>query len=169
MKKKSTKLNLTEPINQKNLFGYDNYFNLFKDLYTNNKLPNCILLTGQKGIGKATFAYHFINFLLSNKLKNEYILNKFEITEDSNTYKQIKTGTHPRITTAENIKNFKRQIKMLGFSYDWDREINTTDEKYYKWTQWIFLQLYKKGLAYEAEVPVNWCPELHWSLQPGPN
>ncbi|MFL3006911.1 MAG: leucine--tRNA ligase [Candidatus Neomarinimicrobiota bacterium] len=72
----------------------------------------------------------------------------------------IKTGTHPKITTQENIKNFKRQIKMLGFSYDWDREINTTDEKYYKWTQWIFLQLYNKGLAYEAEVPVNWCPEL---------
>jgi len=72
----------------------------------------------------------------------------------------IKTGTHPRETTEENIKNFKRQIKMLGFSYDWDREVNTTDEKYYKWTQWIFLQLYKKGLAYEAEVPVNWCSEL---------
>ncbi|MBA65098.1 MAG: leucine--tRNA ligase [Candidatus Marinimicrobia bacterium] len=72
----------------------------------------------------------------------------------------IKTGTHPKITTKENIKNFKRQIQMLGFSYDWDREINTTDEKYYKWTQWIFLQLYNKGLAYEAEVPVNWCPEL---------
>ena len=72
----------------------------------------------------------------------------------------IKTGTHPKITTEENIKNFKRQIKMLGFSYDWDREVNTTDEKYYKWTQWIFLQLYNKGLAYEAEVPVNWCPEL---------
>ena len=72
----------------------------------------------------------------------------------------IKTGTHPKITTDINVKNFKRQIQMLGFSYDWDREINTTDEKYYKWTQWIFLQLYKKGLAYEAEVPVNWCPEL---------
>ena len=72
----------------------------------------------------------------------------------------IKTGTHPKDTTENNIKNFKRQIQMLGFSYDWDREINTTDEKYYKWTQWIFLQLYKKGLAYEAEVPVNWCPEL---------
>ena len=72
----------------------------------------------------------------------------------------IKTGTHPKTTTEENVKNFKRQIKMLGFSYDWDREINTTDEKYYKWTQWIFLQLYNKGLAYEAEVPVNWCPEL---------
>ena len=72
----------------------------------------------------------------------------------------IKTGTHPKITTEDNIKNFKRQIRMLGFSYDWDREINTTDENYYKWTQWIFLQLYNKGLAYEAEVPVNWCPEL---------
>ena len=72
----------------------------------------------------------------------------------------IKTGTHPKITTEENVKNFKRQIKMLGFSYDWDREINTTDERYYKWTQWIFLQLYHKGLAYEAKVPVNWCPEL---------
>ena len=72
----------------------------------------------------------------------------------------IKTGTHPKITTEDNIKNFKRQIQMLGFSYDWDREINTTDEKYYKWTQWIFLQLYKKGLAYESEVPVNWCPKL---------
>jgi len=72
----------------------------------------------------------------------------------------IKTGKHPKKTTEENIKNFMRQIKMLGFSYDWDREINTTDEKYYKWTQWIFLQLYNKGLAYEAKVPVNWCPEL---------
>ena len=72
----------------------------------------------------------------------------------------IKTGTHPSITTRENISNFKRQIKMLGFSYDWSREINTTDKDYVKWTQWIFMQLYKKGLAYEAEVPVNWCPEL---------
>ena len=72
----------------------------------------------------------------------------------------IKTGTHPSITTKENISNFKRQIKMLGFSYDWSREINTTDSEYVKWTQWIFIQLYKKGLAYEAKVPVNWCPEL---------
>ncbi len=72
----------------------------------------------------------------------------------------IKTGTHPSVTTKENINNFKRQIKMLGFSYDWTREINTTDPGYVKWTQWIFIQLYNKGLAYEAEVPVNWCPEL---------
>ncbi|MEE9166544.1 MAG: leucine--tRNA ligase, partial [Candidatus Neomarinimicrobiota bacterium] len=72
----------------------------------------------------------------------------------------LQTGTHPSSTTAKNIANFRRQIKMLGLSYDWDREINTTDPGYYKWTQWIFLQLFKKGLAYEARVPVNWCPQL---------
>lgn len=72
----------------------------------------------------------------------------------------LKTGTHPRITTKKNIATFKRQIKSFGFSYDWDREINTTDPEYYKWTQWIFQQLYKQGLAYQAEVSVNWCPEL---------
>ncbi|HJL77940.1 MAG TPA: leucine--tRNA ligase, partial [Candidatus Marinimicrobia bacterium] len=72
----------------------------------------------------------------------------------------LQTGTHPAETTAENIDNFRRQIKTIGLSYDWDREINTTDPKYYKWTQWIFLQLFNKDLAYEAEVPVNWCPEL---------
>ncbi len=71
----------------------------------------------------------------------------------------IKTGQHPRETTQENIANFRRQTKALGFSYDWDREVDTTDPKYFKWTQWIFLQLYKKGLAYLHEAPVNWCPE----------
>ena len=72
----------------------------------------------------------------------------------------IKTGTHPSVTTSQNIQNFKRQINQLGFSYDWSREINTTDPEYYKWTQWIFLQLYNQGLAYQEEVAVNWCPEL---------
>ncbi|MEM9176027.1 MAG: leucine--tRNA ligase [Myxococcota bacterium] len=72
----------------------------------------------------------------------------------------IKTGTHPRITTANNIANFKRQIQSLGFSYDWSREIDTTDPNYVKWTQWIFRKLHERGLAYEAEVAVNWCPEL---------
>ncbi len=67
---------------------------------------------------------------------------------------------HPAIITAENIKNFKRQINRLGFSYDWDREISTTDPEYYKFTQWIFLKLYEKDLAYLAEVAVNWCPAL---------
>ncbi|HXK56879.1 MAG TPA: leucine--tRNA ligase, partial [Gammaproteobacteria bacterium] len=72
----------------------------------------------------------------------------------------VETGTHPAITTERNINRFRQQIKALGFSYDWDREVNTTDPKYYRWTQWIFSQLYKKGLAYVAEVPVNWCPAL---------
>ncbi|KRM94003.1 leucine--tRNA ligase [Lentilactobacillus senioris DSM 24302 = JCM 17472] len=72
----------------------------------------------------------------------------------------LKTGHNPKDFTAQNIKNFKRQIKSLGFSYDWDREINTTDPSYYKWTQWIFEQLYKKGLAYEDEIMVNWAPDF---------
>ena len=70
----------------------------------------------------------------------------------------IKTGTHPSITTNANIENFTRQIKALGFSYDWDRCVSTCEPDYYKWTQWIFLKLYEKGLAYEAETPINWCP-----------
>lgn len=70
----------------------------------------------------------------------------------------IKTGTHPSKTTFENISHFTEQIKALGFSYDWDRCVITCEADYYKWTQWIFLQLYKKGLAYETDTPINWCP-----------
>jgi leucyl-tRNA synthetase len=72
----------------------------------------------------------------------------------------LQTGTHPAITTRKNIETFKRQIQALGFSYDWDREVSTCDESYYKWTQWIFRKLYEKGLAYMDTVPVNWCPAL---------
>lgn len=72
----------------------------------------------------------------------------------------LDTGNDPAEFTLQNIATFKRQIQELGFSYDWDREINTTDPSYYKWTQWIFIQLYNKGLAYIDEVPVNWCPAL---------
>jgi leucyl-tRNA synthetase len=72
----------------------------------------------------------------------------------------IKTGTHPQATTEKNIATFKRQLKMLGFSYDWNKEVATSNVDYYKWTQWIFVQLYNKGLAYESEMDVNWCPEL---------
>ncbi|MBU3851171.1 MAG: leucine--tRNA ligase [Candidatus Paralactobacillus gallistercoris] len=72
----------------------------------------------------------------------------------------LKTGHNPAEFTDKNINNFKRQINMLGFSYDWDREVKTSDPNYYKWTQWIFEQMYKRGLAYEAEVPVNWSPDL---------
>ncbi|MGH2319527.1 leucine--tRNA ligase [Planococcus sp. SE5232] len=76
----------------------------------------------------------------------------------------LDTGNDPAEFTAKNIATFKRQIQELGFSYDWDREINTTDPSYYKWTQWIFIQLYNKGLAYVDEVAVNWCPELRTVL-----
>ena len=69
----------------------------------------------------------------------------------------IKNKVNPKIVTAKNIANFTRQLKMLGFSFDWSREINTTDPSYYKWTQWIFLQLFKHGLAYKQEMPINWC------------
>lgn len=72
----------------------------------------------------------------------------------------ITTGNHPAQFTKMNIDHFREQIRALGFSYDWDREISTTDPNYYKWTQWIFLKLYDKGLAYVDEIPVNWCPEL---------
>ena len=76
----------------------------------------------------------------------------------------IKTGTHPRITTERNIKRFREQLKSLGFSYDWQREVDTTDPAYYRWTQWIFKTLFDRGLAYQAELPVWWCPELGTTL-----
>ena len=76
----------------------------------------------------------------------------------------IKTGTHPAVTTAANINRFRSQIKTLGFSYDWDREVDTSAEDYYRWTQWIFLKLFEKGLAYEAESPINWCPSCKTGL-----
>ncbi|MDD5344292.1 MAG: leucine--tRNA ligase, partial [Smithella sp.] len=76
----------------------------------------------------------------------------------------IKTGIHPAIVTKKNTDNFRRQIKMLGISFDWTREINTTDPKYYKWTQWIFLQFFKKGLAYKAKSYINWCPSCKIGL-----
>ncbi len=72
----------------------------------------------------------------------------------------VKTGTHPAQKTAENVAVFREQLKALGFSYDWSREVNTTDPKYVRWTQWIFLELFKRGLAYQSEVRVNWCPAL---------
>ncbi|HEX3775498.1 MAG TPA: leucine--tRNA ligase, partial [Polyangiaceae bacterium] len=72
----------------------------------------------------------------------------------------IETGNPPASTTAKNIATFKRQLTALGFSYDWSREINTTDPEYLRWTQWIFLQLFKRDLAFQAEIPVNWCPDL---------
>ncbi len=76
----------------------------------------------------------------------------------------IKNKIHPKKATDDNIANFKQQLSILGFSYDWEREINTTDPEYYKWTQWIFLQMWKRGLAYESFEPINWCPSCQTGL-----
>jgi leucyl-tRNA synthetase len=76
----------------------------------------------------------------------------------------IKTGIHPKVVTKNNTDTFRRQMKSLGFSFDWSREINTTDPAYYRWTQWIFLQLFKKGLAYKERMPINWCPSCKIGL-----
>lgn len=76
----------------------------------------------------------------------------------------IKNKVHPRAAVEKNVANFKKQLEVLGFDYDWNREINTTDPEFYKWTQWIFLQLFKKGLAYESHEPINWCPGCQTGL-----
>ncbi len=76
----------------------------------------------------------------------------------------IKNKIHPKIVTERNIKRFKEQLKSIGFSFDWSREVNTTDPQYYKWTQWIFLQFFKHGLAYKSEMPINWCPSCKIGL-----
>ncbi len=76
----------------------------------------------------------------------------------------IQTGIHPAETVAKLIENFRRQLKSFGYSFDWEREVSTTDPSFYKWTQFIFLKLYEKGLAYQKEVPVNWCPALRTVL-----
>ena len=76
----------------------------------------------------------------------------------------IKNHIHPKIVTKNNVHRFKEQLQSLGYSFDWEREINTTDPSYYHWTQWIFLQFFKAGLAYKAEMPINWCPSCKCGL-----
>ena len=76
----------------------------------------------------------------------------------------IKMGVHPAISTAQNITNIKRQINEIAAIYDWDMEVNTTDPNFYKWTQWIFVKMFKEGLAYEKEFPINWCPSCKTGL-----
>ena len=76
----------------------------------------------------------------------------------------IKMGVHPAISTAENVKNIKKQINQIAAIYDWDMEVNTTDPEFYKWTQWIFVKMFKEGLAYEKEFPINWCPSCKTGL-----
>ena len=97
------KIEIIEPKNQRNLYGYENYFNSFKNLYERNKLPNVILLSGPKGLGKSTFAYHFINFLLSSGETDEYFLKNFTINPNNLTFRLMQNGTHPNFFLLDNI------------------------------------------------------------------
>ncbi len=110
---------------------------------------------------------HFKGYVASDIISRYYRLKGFNVLHPmgwdafglpAENY-AIKTGVHPKITTVKNISNIKKQMQIVGLSYDWSREIDTTDPNYYKWTQWIFLKLFEKGLAYEDEVPINWCPK----------
>ena len=99
----SKKTEIIEPRNQLNLYGYDIYFRSFKNLYEKNKLPSVILMSGPKGLGKSTFAYHFVNFLLSHGEENEYSFKNFKINTDNRTFKLIQNGTHPNFFLLKNI------------------------------------------------------------------
>jgi len=110
---------------------------------------------------------HFKGYVASDIISRYYRLKGFNVLHPmgwdafglpAENY-AIKTGIHPKITTVQNISNIKRQMQIVGLSYDWSREIDTTSPEYYKWTQWIFLKLFEHGLAYEDEVPINWCPK----------
>jgi leucyl-tRNA synthetase len=109
---------------------------------------------------------HWRGYVLSDLLARFKILNGYNILHPmgwdafglpAENY-AIKTGSHPKVSTQKNIDSVRKQLKEIGAVYDWSREINTTDPEYYKWTQWIFLKMYEKGLAYEKEMPLNWCP-----------
>ena len=116
--------------------------------------------------GNGLHVGHWRGYVLSDVVSRYKILHGYEILHPmgwdafglpAENY-AIKTGTHPAETTKKSIENIKRQVKEISAVYDWDREVNTTDPKYYKWTQWIFVQMFKHGLAYEKEMPLNWCP-----------
>ncbi len=116
--------------------------------------------------GNGLHVGHWRGYVLSDVVSRYKILQGYEILHPmgwdafglpAENY-AIKTGTHPSVATQESIANFKRQVNDIAAIYDWDREINTTDPAYYKWTQWIFVQMFKNGLAYEKEMPLNWCP-----------
>ena len=113
MKTKKTDINVIKPENQLSLFGYDDYFDLWIRLLNNQKFPNCILLTGPKGIGKATFTYHFVNSILSKGENNEYLIKKHEINKNNFSYKRIISKTHTNFFTFDN-DIFNEQIKIYG-------------------------------------------------------
>src|SRR3989344_631079 len=109
---------------------------------------------------------HFKGYIATDIISRYYRLRGFNVLHPmgwdafglpAENY-ALKTGIHPRVSTSQNVENMRAQMEVVSLSYDWNREINTTDPKYYKRTQWIFLKMFEKGLAYEAEAPINWCP-----------
>ena len=134
------KMGICEPIDQLKLYGYEDYFLSFEGLYKKNKLPNAILLSGPKGLGKSTFAYHFINYLLSQNEKNKYSLEKFTINENSSTFKSIQNHIHPNFFLLENnlseenikINQVRDLLNFLGKStYSRDIKIVLLDNAEY--------------------------------------
>ena len=113
----------------------------------------CILIDGMEKL----LTSDNIDELL--KLNFDYIIDACDDTKVKVALVKyaIKNNIHPQIVTEKNVSRFKSQLKSLGLSFDWSREINTTDPQYYKWTQWIFLKMFEKGLAYKSEATVNWC------------
>jgi leucyl-tRNA synthetase len=140
---------------------------VYKTLSHSDKPKKYILDMFPYPSGEGLHVGHFKLYVSSDVISRFYRMKGFNVLHPmgwdafglpAENY-AIKTGIHPRITTEKNVSNIKKQMQITGLSYDWSREINTTDPNYYKWTQWIFLQLYKQGLAYEAEAPINWCPK----------
>ena len=116
--------------------------------------------------GNGLHVGHWRGYVLSDVISRQKLMEGYELLHPmgwdafglpAENY-AIKTGTHPSEATKKSISNIKRQVNDIAAIYDWDKEINTTDPEYYKWTQWIFIQMFKNGLAYEKEMPLNWCP-----------
>lgn len=140
---------------------------IYQTLSTSSQPKKYILDMFPYPSGEGLHVGHFKLYVSSDVISRYYRMKGFNVLHPmgwdafglpAENY-AIKTGIHPKITTENNVANIKRQMQITGLSYDWSREINTTDPNYYKWTQWIFLQLYKNGLAYEDEAPINWCPK----------
>ena len=140
---------------------------IYKASNDSEKIKKYILDMFPYPSGDGLHVGHFKGYVASDIISRYYRLKGYNVLHPmgwdafglpAENY-AIKTGVHPRLTTVKNISNIKKQMQIVGLSYDWSREIDTTDPNYYKWTQWIFLKLFEAGLAYEDEVPINWCPK----------
>ncbi|HOQ82199.1 MAG TPA: class I tRNA ligase family protein, partial [bacterium] len=143
----------------------------YTDINTKNKKYYCLDMFPYPS-GSGLHVGHWRGYVLSDvwarykRLHGYHVLHpmgwdSFGLPAENDA---IKKGIHPKISTRNNIENIRRQLKEIGAMYDWSKEINTSDPEYYRWTQWIFLQMYHKNLAYRAEMPINWCPACKTGL-----